>query len=74
MTCFLPVDSEGLACRLLFWHADDARRTAIRATKARASHTAGPATQTHTLAHLRVIHHVPGVHRQNAPTEHMTFT
>lgn len=69
LTCFLPVDGEGLTRWLLLWHADDAGRAAVGAPKAWASHAVGPGTQTHALAHLRVIHHVPGVHRQNAPVE-----
>lgn len=55
----LPVDSEGLACWLLFGHTDDTGRAAVGTAQPRAAHTVGPAAHPDALTDLRVIQHVP---------------
>jgi len=63
----LPVYGEGLACWLLLGHTDDAGRAAVGTAKPRASHTVGPAAHPDALTDLRVVQHVPRVHRQCPP-------
>lgn len=71
----VPVDGERLARLLLLGHADDAGRAAVGAAQARAAHAvAAPAHAAHALAHLRMVHHVPAVHRQDPPEEPNTHT
>lgn len=63
MCVCVPVDGEGLACWLLFGHTDDTGRAAVGAAQPRAAHTVGPAAHSDALTDLRVIQHVPRVHR-----------
>lgn len=65
----LPVYGEGLACWLLFGHTDDAGRAAVGTAQPRAAHTVGPAANPDALTDLRVIQHVPRVHRQRPPVQ-----
>lgn len=60
----LPVNCERLACWLLFGHADDTGWAAVGAAQPWAAHTVGPAAYPNALTDLRVIQHVPRVHRQ----------
>lgn len=59
----IPVNGEGLACWLLFGHTDDTGRATVGAAQPRAAHTIGPAAHSNALTDLRVVQHVPCVHR-----------
>lgn len=52
---------------MLFGHTDDTGRAAVGTAQPRAAHTVGPAAHPDALTDLRVIQHVPRIHRQRPP-------
>lgn len=54
---------------MLFGHTDDTGRAAAGAAQARAAHAVGPAAHPNALTDLRVIQHVPRIHRQRPPVQ-----